>query len=68
MSIPTALEPSEATAQPAKKPKRVPKPKDVPATSALPPIKSARRNLTLADWMTVFAYTDSHQEANQAAI
>ena len=74
MSIPTAssnLLKRKATdrskARPAKKP-RVPKPKNLPATSALPPIDDKRRNLTLADWMTVYAYIDSHPDANQGEI
>ena len=81
MSIPTASNLESATpsnllkrkatdrskARPAKKP-RVPKPKNPPATSALPPIDDKRRNLTLADWMMVYAYIDSHPDANQGEI
>ncbi|KAF8319260.1 hypothetical protein F5887DRAFT_1005697, partial [Amanita rubescens] len=82
MSIPTAKGPlatigsnllkrkatdKSTEARPAKKP-RVPKPKNPPATSVLPPINDKRRNLTLADWMTVFAYIDSHPDANQTEI
>ena len=52
---------------PAKKP-RVPKPKNPLATSALPQIDDKRRNLTLADWMTVYTYIDSHPDANQGEI
>ena len=58
----------KSVTQPAKKIKRVPKPKDTPATSAVPPAKQSRQNLTLLDWMTVFAYIDSHRDMKQAAV
>ena len=58
----------KSVTQPAKKIKRVPKPKDTPATSAVPPAKQSRQNLTLSDWMTVFAYIDSHRDMKQAAV
>ena len=81
MSIPTASNLESATpsnllkqkatdrskACPAKKP-RVWKPKNPLATSALPQIDDKRRNLTLADWMTVYTYIDSHPDANQGEI
>ncbi len=53
---------------PAKKAKRAPKPRDAPATSAVVPPKRSRQNLTLADWMTVFAYIDSHPDVTQGAV
>ena len=34
--------------------------KDTPATSAQP-ARTTRSNLTLSDWLTVFAYVDAHQ-------
>ena len=37
-----------------------PKVKDTPATSAQP-ARTTRPNLTLSDWLTVFAYVDAHQ-------
>ena len=52
----------------AKKIKQVPKPKDRPATSAMLPAKQSRQNLTLSDWMTIFAYFDSHHDMKQAAV
>jgi len=58
----------KSCAQPAKKAKRAPKPKDAPATSAVIPQKVSRQNLTLADWMTVFSYIDSHPDAKQTAV
>ncbi|KAG1808499.1 hypothetical protein EV424DRAFT_1279281, partial [Suillus variegatus] len=43
--------------------------KDAPTTSAQPPpAKHLRRNLTLADWITVYAYVDEHPTANQSDI
>src|SRR5436190_20387868 len=42
--------------------------KDSPATSAQPASDMRRRNLTLHDWMTVFAYVDSHQDMSQGDI
>ncbi|KAF9224586.1 DDE-domain-containing protein [Gyrodon lividus] len=33
-----------------------------------PPITSSRTNLTLADWLSVYAYIDSHPGVNQASI
>jgi hypothetical protein len=41
--------------------------KDAPSTSAKP-IKAKRDNLTLRDWMTVFAFVDAHQSMPQAQV
>ena len=41
--------------------------KNAPATSAKP-TQEKRDNLTLHDWLTVFAYVDSHPSMGQAAI
>jgi hypothetical protein len=47
-----------------------PKVKDAPATSAHPTAShtSLRQNLTLSDWLTVFAYIDAHQAMPQCDI
>ncbi|KIK24662.1 hypothetical protein PISMIDRAFT_74578, partial [Pisolithus microcarpus 441] len=50
-----------------RKPK-VAKVKDAPATSARPTIHASRKNLTLNDWLTVFAYIDSHPTLPQANV
>jgi hypothetical protein len=43
--------------------------KDAPATSAQPPPpKHPRQHLTLADWITVYAYVDKHPTASQGDI
>jgi len=44
-----------------------PKVKDTPATSAQP-ARITRPNLTLSDWLTVFAYVDAHQAMPQCDI
>ncbi|KAF9220388.1 DDE-domain-containing protein [Gyrodon lividus] len=53
--------------QPAKKQKTAHK---VSATSTQPPVAqfTTRSNLTLSDWMTVFAYVDSHPTLPQNSI
>ena len=56
-------------AHPAKRLKAI-KP-NAPKTSAQPPTKNtgtSRQNLTLADWMTVYAYIDSHPTSSQMNI
>ena len=40
----------------------------VHATSAEPPQSSKQSNLTLADWMTVFAYVDENPTIPQAEV
>ncbi|KIK22181.1 hypothetical protein PISMIDRAFT_102872 [Pisolithus microcarpus 441] len=47
---------------------RVAKVKDAPATSACPIIHASHENLTLNDWLTVFAYIDSHLTLPQANV
>ena len=37
---------------------------DTPRTSAQAPKTSSHLNLTLSDWMTVYAYVDSHPDPN----
>ena len=46
----------------------VPKTKDTPATSAKPDKITARKNLTLNDWLVVFAYIDTHPNQSQGEI
>jgi hypothetical protein len=58
----------KSVTQPAKKKKRVHKLKDVPATSAVLPAKQSRQNLTLLDWMSVFAYVNSNRDVKQGAV
>ena len=41
---------------------------DTPRTSAQAPKTSSRLNLTLSDWMTVYAYVDSHPDLTQTDI
>ena len=41
---------------------------DTPKTSAKSLEKSARENLTLHDWITVFAFIDSHRDISQANV
>jgi hypothetical protein len=49
--------------------KRQKKDKDAPETSAVSTEKQPRRNLTLHDWMTVFAYCDKQgSTVNQSAV
>jgi hypothetical protein len=46
-----------------------PKVNDTPATSAQPAAHTAaRQNLTLNDWLTVFAYIDAHPAISQCDI
>ncbi|KAF8482661.1 hypothetical protein DFH94DRAFT_612029, partial [Russula ochroleuca] len=48
-----------------------PKPKgvtDAPKTSAKMATTGTRDNLTLRDWMTIFAFIDSHPDMAQAAV
>jgi hypothetical protein len=42
--------------------------KDAPTTSAKPDKITTRKNLTLNDWLTVFAYIDTHPNQSQAEI
>ena len=42
--------------------------KDAPATSAKQQNTSSRENLTLHDWLTVFAYIDEHPTTSQADV
>ena len=52
----------------ARKPRKKPT-KDAPATSAKEQnTDSTRSNLTLHDWMTVFAYIDEHPDTSQADV
>jgi Tc5 transposase DNA-binding domain len=66
--------PPEPSRKPRPKPKpyeRKPqqkKPKDAPATSAGPSKNQRRANLTLHDWMTVFAFVDKHPALSQGEI
>ncbi|KAG2085969.1 hypothetical protein BD769DRAFT_1534182 [Suillus cothurnatus] len=46
----------------------VAKNKDAPATSAKPHKVTTRKNLTLNDWLVVFAYTDTHPHQSQVEI
>ncbi|KAG2089013.1 hypothetical protein BD769DRAFT_1527567, partial [Suillus cothurnatus] len=46
----------------------VTKNKDAPATSAKPHKVTTRKNLTLNDWLVVFAYIDTHPHQSQAKI
>ncbi|KAF9220549.1 hypothetical protein BS17DRAFT_849410, partial [Gyrodon lividus] len=41
---------------------------DAPATSAQLPQQMSRQNLTLADWLLVYAYIDAHPGVSQANI
>ncbi|KAG1887182.1 hypothetical protein F4604DRAFT_1720679 [Suillus subluteus] len=46
-----------------------PKVKNTPVTSAQPAtVHTARQNLTLSDWLTVFAYVDAHPTVSQSDI
>lgn len=48
---------------------RHPKPsKDAPKTSAKPAISKKRDNLTLHDWMSVYAFVDSHPGMKQGKV
>ena len=64
----------ECTRKPRPKPKpynfkpKAPKTKDVHATSAKPIQDNRRKNLTLGDWMTIFAYAEQHPDLNQGKI
>ncbi|KIK75662.1 hypothetical protein PAXRUDRAFT_80641, partial [Paxillus rubicundulus Ve08.2h10] len=51
--------------RPAKKQKNK---QDVPSTSAQPAQSTTRSNLTLSDWITVFAYIDSHPTVPQNCV
>jgi hypothetical protein len=42
--------------------------KDAPTTSAKPDKIMTRKNLTLNDWLTVFAYINTHPNQSQAEI
>jgi hypothetical protein len=64
--------PPEPTRKPREKPKpyqrkpKVPVPKDAPKTSAARAVKEKKHeNLTLHDWMTVFAFIDQHPGMTQ---
>ncbi|KIK76824.1 hypothetical protein PAXRUDRAFT_168678, partial [Paxillus rubicundulus Ve08.2h10] len=50
---------------PAKKQKNT---QDVPSTSAQPAQSITQSNLTLSDWITVFAYIDSHPTVPQNSV
>jgi hypothetical protein len=47
---------------------RLPMDKDRPKTSAKRKTKSKRENLTLSDWLIVFASIDDHPSLSQAHI
>ena len=47
--------------------KRIKVAHDAPRTSAQSP-NTSRQNLTLADWLTVYAYIDAHPSATQSNI
>ena len=49
-------------------PKQAKQSQDTPKTSAKSLEKSACENLTLHDWITVFAFIDSHHDISQANI
>lgn len=51
----------------ARKPRQKPL-KDAPATSAKQQNSSSRENLTLHDWLTVFAYIDEHPTVSQVDV
>jgi hypothetical protein len=66
---------SEKTCKPWEKPapykqclQTVTKNKDAPTTSAKPHKVMTRKNLTLNDWLAVFAYIDTHPHQSQAEI
>jgi hypothetical protein len=65
--------PTEPKRKPCTKPgpykprERHKEPKDAPMTSAFQPTLT-RDNLTLRDWMTVFAYIDNHPDIGQAQV
>jgi hypothetical protein len=42
--------------------------KDVPKTSAKPTVSRSRQNLTLADWLTVFKFMDTHPHLSQGQV
>jgi Tc5 transposase DNA-binding domain len=44
------------------------RPKDAPRTSAQMPQDTTRKNLTLSDWLTVYAFVDSHPAVTQADV
>ena len=46
----------------------VPKTKDTPTTSAKPDKITAWKNLTLNNWLVVFAYIDTHPNQSQGKI
>ena len=54
--------------KPYKPQKRQPVNKDVLKSSAVPLKPKRRNNLTLSDWLTVFAYIDNHPHELQEAI
>jgi hypothetical protein len=65
--------PTEPTRKPrekptpyVRKPDKVKIPRDAPATSATK--SKGRQNLTLHDWLTVFAYMDAHPDMGQGQI
>ncbi|KAG2077435.1 hypothetical protein BDR04DRAFT_1000592, partial [Suillus decipiens] len=45
-----------------------PKVKNTPVTSAQPAVHTACQNLTLSDWLNVFAYDDAHPTVSQSDI
>ncbi|KAG2086448.1 hypothetical protein BD769DRAFT_1532410 [Suillus cothurnatus] len=64
---------SNMTRKPREKPapykqrsETVTKNKDAPATSAKPHKVTTRKNLTLNDWLVVFAYIDTHPHHQSA--
>jgi hypothetical protein len=61
--------PRQAPAEPYRRGPRPPKKdKDAPRTSAKPTQDTRRQNLTLADWLRVYAYIDEHPWMTQQAV
>ncbi|KIK92231.1 hypothetical protein PAXRUDRAFT_147782 [Paxillus rubicundulus Ve08.2h10] len=56
------------TTAPYNRQPRKPKPKDTPSTSALGVASAPQQNLTLSDWLTVFACIDTHPLTSQADV
>jgi len=67
MSEPIRRKPRPKLVQYAHKPRKKIL-KDAPATSAKQQNTGARENLTLHDWMMVFAYIDDHPNVSQVAV
>ncbi|KAJ7733712.1 hypothetical protein B0H14DRAFT_2639554 [Mycena olivaceomarginata] len=61
--------PRQAPAEPYRRGPRPPKKdKDAPRTSAKPTQDTRQQNLTLADWLRVYAYVDEHPRMTQQAV